>query len=197
MIQEINKNTLIYLNSLLEINLIDKITLCFADTPIFFLPIFLVWSWLYYSYNKKSSLINKENLLLIFYSVVLWLIVNLTIQQIIHIDRPEEALKWVWKLLLDHIPDASFPSDHAVVSVSFLTSLFLAWYKKIWLIFTPFVILMILSRVILWVHWPLDIIVWSFVWILSSFATFKYLVKFKFVNKLNQFIIKIMLYIKL
>ena len=49
---------------------------------------------------------------------------------------------------MSHVPDASFPSDHATVSIAFLTSLFLANYKRIGLIFLPFVIIMNLSRII-------------------------------------------------
>ncbi len=207
MIQEMNKELLIYLNSFLQFNLIQNITLWFADSPIFFLPIFLIWFWVYYTYKKDNTLISeinltknllqKENLIYIFYSALLWIIISLIIQQIIHIDRPETALKWVWTLLLKHLPDASFPSDHATISVAFLTSLFLSWYKKIWYIFLPFVILMLLSRVILWVHWPLDIIAWTIVWLFSSFIIFKYFTKIKFINKINRFIIKLMWFIKL
>lgn len=207
MFQEINKNILISLHSLTEYDIIQTLVLCFADTPIFFLPIFLVSFWIYYTYKKNPTIISeihltknlleKENLIYIFYSVILWILISLWIQQVVHIDRPEEALGWVWQLLLNHIPDASFPSDHATVSVAFLTSLFLAWYKKIWLYFTPFIILMLLSRVILWVHWPFDIIVWGLVWIFSSFVIFKYIVKIKIINTLNRLIIKIMGYIKL
>jgi membrane-associated phospholipid phosphatase len=207
MIQEINKQLLINLNSLLDYSIVEYITLCFADTPIFFLPIFLMWYWIYYSYKKDNTVISeinltknllqKENLIYIFYSVLLWIIISITIQQMIHIQRPETVLEWTGKLLLKHLPDASFPSDHATVSVAFLTSLFLAWYKKIWLIFTPFVILMLLSRVILWVHWPLDIIVWSLVWIFSSYIIFNYITKIKIINKLNRFLIKIMWFLKM
>jgi membrane-associated phospholipid phosphatase len=207
MIQEINKQLLINLNSLLDYSIVEYITLCFADTPIFFLPIFLMWYWIYYSYKKDNTVISeinltknllqKENLIYIFYSVLLWIIISITIQQMIHIQRPETVLEWTGKLLLKHLPDASFPSDHATVSVAFLTSLFLAWYKKIWLIFTPFVILMLLSRVILWVHWPLDIIVWSLVWIFSSCIIFNYITKIKIINKLNRFLIKIMWFLKM
>jgi undecaprenyl-diphosphatase len=207
MIQEINKQLLINLNSLLDYSIVEYITLCFADTPIFFLPIFLMWYWIYYSYKKDNTVISeinltknllqKENLIYIFYSVLLWIIISITIQQMIHIQRPETVLEWTGKLLLKHLPDASFPSDHATVSVAFLTSLFLAWYKKTWLIFTPFVILMLLSRVILWVHWPLDIIVWSLVWIFSSYIIFNYITKIKIINKLNKFLIKIMWFLKM
>jgi len=38
----------------------------------------------------------------------------------VNVDRPEEHLKAGGKLLLDHLPDASFPSDHATVSIAFL-----------------------------------------------------------------------------
>ncbi len=207
MLQEINKELLISLNSLTKYEFIQSIVMIFSDFPIFFLPIFLIWYWIYYSNKKKNlivsilhltkNLIEKENLLYIFYSVVIWILISLTIQQIIHIERPEEALKWVWTLLLKHLPDASFPSDHATVSVAFLTWLFFAWYKKTWLYYAPFVVLMLLSRVILWVHWPFDILAWSFIWFLSSYITFKYVSKIKIVNKLNQFIIKTMWHIKM
>lgn len=207
MIQELNKEILIYLNSLIQYDFIKSFTLCFADTPIFFLPIFLIIFWLYYTYKKSptviseihftKNLLEKENLLFIFYSVVIWISISLWIQQIVNIERPETVLEWVWQLLLKHIPDASFPSDHATVAIAFLTSLFFTWYKKIWYIFAPFVIFMLLSRVILWVHWPLDIIAWAIVWVISSFITFKYLVKCKIINKINQFIIKMMWYVKM
>ena len=207
MLGNINKDLLISLNSLTEYESIQTIVYCFSDIPIFFIPIFLIISWLYYSYNKKTifiseihltkNLLEKENLLYILYSVVIWIFVSLLIQQVIVVDRPEEALKWIWSLILNHIPDASFPSDHATVSVAFLSGLFFAGYKKTWLYFTPFVIIMLLSRVILWVHWPFDILAWAFVWYISSYITFKYLIKFNFINKINQFIIKIMTIIKL
>lgn len=207
MLQEINKELLISLNSLTKYDYIESIVLIFADLPIFFIPIFLITLWIYYSRKKKNKilsflhltkkLLEKENLLYIFYSAVIWIIISLTIQQFIHMDRPETALQWVWKLLLDHLPDASFPSDHATVSVAFLTSLFLAWFKKTWLYYAPFVVLMLLSRIIVWVHWPFDILAWSLVWFFSSFITFKYLSKLIIVNKLNKFIIKIMWYIKM
>lgn len=207
MFQELNKEILISLNSLTEYDFVQKFILLFADTPIFFLPLFLLSMWIYYTYKKSpqveseihftNNLLEKEKLLLIFYSTIIWLSISIIIQQFVVVDRPEEALKWVWLLLLNHLPDASFPSDHATVSVAFLTSLFLAWYKKIWLVFSIFVIAMLLSRVIVGVHWPFDIIVWSLVWIFAAFVTFKYISKMIFIKKINKFIIKTLGHIKL
>jgi hypothetical protein len=103
LIQEINKEVLISLNSLTNYEFIQFITLCFADTPIIFLPVFLVGMWIYYTYKKKDNIISdihliknlleKEKLLSIFYSVIIAISISLLIQQFIHIQRPEEAIK--------------------------------------------------------------------------------------------------------
>ena len=195
MFQNFNENLLIFLNSLNTNPIIESMVGVFADLPIFFLPIFLVSTWLYYNFKKQHS--KKENLLNILYSVILAIIINLMIQQIVIFDRPEESIKWIWKLLLSHVPDASFPSDHASVSFAFLFSLFFAHYKKIWLIFLPFVIIMNLSRIIAWVHWPFDIIWWIMVWFISSFLVMDILKKQKIVKCLNKLIIKLFSYCKL
>lgn len=194
--QELNRQILIYMNSLTEYKFIENFSLCFSDTPIFVLPIFLIIWWLYFTYKQKDT-DRKNDLLLIFYSTVIAVIINLTIQQFITIDRPEKALEWIWKLILNHVPDASFPSDHAAVSISFLTSLFLANYKKFAYVFLIPVVLMNLSRVTLWVHWPFDIVWWLIVWVTSSFIVFKLLKTNKYIIIINNFIIKIMSYIKM
>lgn len=207
MLQEINKEILIWLNYLMNYDIVKAMVSYFVDSPIFFLPLFLFTMWIYYTYSKKTTivselhltknLIEKENLLFIFYSVIIWILINIFIQHFIHIERPEDALKWIWILILNHIPDASFPSDHATVSIAFLTSLVYAWYKKTATVFAPFVIIMIISRVIVWVHWPFDILGWTVIWFISSFITFKYIAKNKTINKINQKIINIMSIFKL
>jgi hypothetical protein len=90
--QEINKELLIYLNSLLQYPIIEKITFVFADIPIFFLPIFLVVVWLYYTYKNKN-VNKKKDLLFIFYSCVIAITINLIIQHFVSIDRPETVLE--------------------------------------------------------------------------------------------------------
>ncbi len=194
--QEINENLLISMNSLMDYKIIEYIAVFFADTPIFFLPIFLVTMWIYHTYKSKNN-DKKKDLLFIFYSAIIWIIFSYIIKSFVSIDRPETVLEWVWKLVLDHIPDASFPSDHATVSVAFLVSLFFAWYKKTWIVFIIPVILMNLSRITVWVHWPIDILMWTIIWWISSIISFKIVKNIKIIDKLNNLIIKLINYIKL
>lgn len=194
--QELNEQILIYLNSLTSNKIIASISSIFADSPIFILPLFLIISWIFFTYKVKDNE-KKKNLLFIFYSTVIAIIINLIIQNLFHFDRPETVLEWAWNLILKHLPDASFPSDHAAVSFSFLSALFLANYKKTaYILIIPFLIMNI-SRVILGVHWPFDVLVWSIIWIISAFISFKLLKKCNIIIKLNDCILKIMNYIKL
>jgi len=201
--QEINKNILQYLSNFSNNKFIWEYIWILADLPMFFLPIFLLWFWLYYRFEKTetnnifNSKDKKEILLLIFYSTILALIISLIIQQFINIERPENHINESAKLLMEHLPDASFPSDHATVSFAFLASLFFAGYKKIWLYFMPFVIIMNISRIVAWVHWPFDILAGAIIWISSSFLMFKYLKEIKLIKVLNKFILNIMKLIKL
>jgi len=197
--QEINKNLLQYLNWLWENTFISNCVNIFVDAPIFIIPVFLLWMWIYYSFSKteKNVLEKKQKLIYIFYGIVFSLIISLIIQQFIQVDRPEEHLKAWAKLLLDHLPDASFPSDHATVSIAFLAGLFFSWYKKYFWIFLLPIVFMDISRIIAWVHWPFDIIAGSIVWIIGSYISINYLSKIKLVKKLNMEIIKLLNYIKL
>ncbi len=194
-LKDFNETWLTLLNSLSKNDVVETLVWIFADAPIFFIPIFLIVTWILVNYKKEHN--EKTVLLFIFYSTVIWVIIALLIQQIIHFDRPENYINGTWKLLLKHIPDASFPSDHATVSFAFLTSLYFANYKKVFYIFLPFAVLMVISRIIAWVHWPLDIIAWIIIWIFASYITFKFIKKLEITQKINKLILKIASFIKL
>jgi undecaprenyl-diphosphatase len=98
---------------------------------------------------------------------------------------------------MNHIPDASFPSDHASVSFAFVTWLWIFGWKKTALWFFPFVLIMNLSRIIAWVHWPFDVIVWAIIWIFSAYMSFSFLTKMKLVKNINSFIMQLLSYIRL
>lgn len=196
--QEINIALFQFINGLSANNIVASVAPILADAPIFFLPTFLLVAWIYYSFkNKQNSSENKQLLLHIFYSAVVAIIISLIIQQFVSIDRPETAIAGAGKLLLEHIPDASFPSDHASVSIAFLTALFLAGYKKTFWYFLPFVVIMNFCRIISGVHWPFDVIAGMFVGIIAGFISLRFLQKIKFVKNINLLIIKLMSYIKL
>lgn len=195
MLQEINEKWLISLNSLSNTPELGKVFWFFADAPILFLPIFLIGTWLYYVI--KDNQMQKKQLLHIFFATILALLINLTIQQFVYFDRPESVLQWVGNLLLSHIPDASFPSDHAAVSIAFATSLFLSGYKKIALIFIPFALFMNISRVISGIHWPFDIIIWMIIGVISWFIVCKYLIKNKLFQNIQNYLLSIANFFKL
>lgn len=194
--QEINIFLFQFLNNLNQYDFIKRIVFVLADLPIFFVPIFLVWAWLYYTY-KESNSIQKEKLMFIFYGCVFGIVSALIIKQFIQLERPETAISNAGKLLLENIPDASFPSDHATVSFAFVMWLFYWWFKKIFWYFLPFVIIMNVFRVIAGVHWPFDIIAGTILGVFSAYIAVKYLPKIKFVKSLNSFIMKLLSSIKL
>ena len=189
---EINIYISACLNDFVITNNLELLVWFFADAPIFFLPTFLIISWIFYTYKINNNS-KKSDLLNIFFSIIIAIIISLLIQQIVDINRPESIIKPI----LEHIPDASFPSDHATVSLAFIAWLFLSWYKKIGYIFGIFVIIMNFSRVAWWVHWFFDIVAWAIIWIFSSIFVFKYLKNTNIIKKINDFIIKMMNYIKL
>ena len=192
--QELNKELLQYLNGFLEYEAIEAMVKIMADGPIFLLPAFLFWGWLYY--NCKKNDLKKKDLLHIFYATVFWIAISLIIQQFVNIERPETVIQWTGKLILDHIPDASFPSDHATVSFAFLAGLWLFWFRKLFYFYLPLCIVMNLSRVIAWVHWPYDIVAWAIVWITSAYIVFKCQSQ-KYIKNLNNCILKIAWFFKL
>jgi len=156
----------------------------FADFPIFFIPVFLLFMWFYWTF--KQNIEKKRELLFIFFSSLLAVVVNIIIQYFIHIQRPETYIKPI----LSHIPDASFPSDHAAVSFAFLFSLYLFGYKKVFWIFLPFVLVMDLSRIAWWVHWFWDILAGIFVWFLSAILIWKFR-NTKFLSTITSLILKL------
>lgn len=195
MIQKWNEQWLIFLNSLADTQQLQMLFWIIADLPIFFLPIFLISMWVYYVIKNKNE--QKKWLLLLFYSTVLALIINIGIQNLVHFDRPESVLQWVWNLILDHIPDASFPSDHTAVSIAFATALFFTGYRKIAYVFFPIACLMNISRIISWVHWPFDVIVWTIVWLLSGYIISVIFKENKYITLLSVNILKLSKFFKL
>jgi hypothetical protein len=86
--ENFNKPVLVYLNSFTDIKIIADIVYIFADAPIFLIPIILITLWIL---NRKNQNI-KNNILFLFYSMIVAILISITIQQFVHMERPEIAL---------------------------------------------------------------------------------------------------------
>ncbi len=195
MIENFNTTWLVFFNNFAQWDFWIEFFAYIADLPIFFLPIFLVFTWLYYVIKNKNE--QKIALLFLLYSTFVALFINIIIQKLVHFDRPETALENSGNLILEHIPDASFPSDHTAVSIAFVTALYLFGFRKIALVFLPFAFAMNISRIVVGVHWPLDVIVGTIIGFLSAIFVYKVVQHFEIIKKLNIQILKIAAFFRL
>lgn len=189
MIENFDKFWLSFFNSLLDSSVKDFVFFM-ADAPIFFLPVFLVSMWLYYTFKSNNPTEKKEELLAVFYGVVSSVLCNKVVQHIVERNRPETFLENKANFTLSHIPDASFPSDHAAVATSFLIWIYLFGYKKTFMVMAPLFLIMLLSRIAWGVHWPTDILAGMTVWAIFA-VTITKCYKKGYLTKLNQLILKL------
>ncbi len=155
-----NQSTSIFLNTFTENSIMRIILPYFSDVTIFIIPIFLISYWIYAIIRWESKI--KEALLMIFYADILAGSITMLIQQFIYVERPLAFLQGRGMYILSHIPDNSFPSDHATIGTAFLVGLFLFGYKKSFYYLLPLFILMFLARIIWGIHYPFDIL-WGIV----------------------------------
>lgn len=182
-----NQNTSLVLNSLTENSIIKLVLPYFADVPIFAIPFFLIGYWILATLQKDDSI--KQKILLIFYSDIFAGIIAILIQQFIYEERPLAFLQGRGMFILSHIPDNSFPSDHATIGTAFLVALYLFGYKKSFYYLLPFFILMFLARVIWGIHYPLDILWGITVGIVAGYIIYK-IKNHPILGNINQLIIR-------
>lgn len=88
---------------------------------------------------------------------ILALIFNLIISHIYFRPRPFVVMPGLVHQLVQHPPDASFPSDHAAGAVAFAVAMgFAGGYWG--LVFDILAVLVCVARVFVGVHWPTDVI---------------------------------------
>ena len=121
-----------------------------AKYLIFIIPVYLIWMF------TKNSRYYKKQSLLAFYSALLGLLINYSISLIYFHPRP--FMVHIGRLLIEHSPDSSFPSDHVTLFLSL--GFYLLSEHKLrlhGLIITAIGFMVGLARIYCGVHWPLDI----------------------------------------
>jgi len=182
MIEEFNIAVFKYINHFAGINpVLDGIAKVIAQ----YLP-FIFILWLLYLWLKRDN--RYKNLALYsVYSAISGLLLNFLIAVFYFHLRP--FMVPVGKLLIQHRPDASFPSDHTtfMLSIAFMLSYFKET-KISGLILLVLGLMGGLARIFCGLHFPMDIIGSLGVGLLSSFII--YLLRSK-LEVLNRFIINL------
>lgn len=153
---------------------ISSIAPILADVFVIIYPIFLILIYLYAIIKKKE--IVKQWALYIFFATFIAVLLNIWIQCFFYKERPIVTLNQIdaWETLLHEIlPVSSFPSDHAVVSMSFAMAALVWWiysrkkfYARSWILLLLVSFVMTSCRVLTLVHWPSDILAGLGLWIL-------------------------------
>lgn len=153
---------------------ISNLAPVFADAFVIIYPVFLIVIYIYAILKKKPLM--KQWALYVFLSTFIAVLINIWIQCFFYKERPIVFFSHVdaWETLLHEIlPVSSFPSDHAVVSMSFAMATLLWWLyskKKVftwsWILLLIVSLVMTSCRILTLVHWPSDIVAWIVLWIL-------------------------------
>lgn len=107
----------------------------FADVFVFVYPIYLVILYVYGMVSKKLE--EKQAALWVFWAAMSSAIFNIIFQIFVVKDRPDVVLDLLYQkkedlILYDYLPEASFPSDHATMSLAIAMATLLRGlrYKK-------------------------------------------------------------------
>lgn len=113
-----------------------------ADAFVFVYPVYLVVLYVRgmlqdYKGSKVQSLDLKESAVWIFVAAMTSTVFNMLVQVFLIKDRPDVVLNLLYQkredlILYDYLPEASFPSDHATMSmtIAVATLLYGLRYKK-------------------------------------------------------------------
>ena len=171
----------------------------FADIFVITYPIFLVMIYIYAIIKKKPII--KQWAFYIFFVTLIAVLINIWIQTFFYKERPIVVLNQVGveeTLLHDILPTSSFPSDHAIVSMTFAMATLLWWlynkkkfFTRSGIIFIIISLMMSVCRILTLVHRPSDIIAWLWLWILIPLVLiirpFRYVILRRLVNPIIRF----------
>lgn len=123
---------------------VDKTFIFFAEYLVaFFVVLFLI------EFRKAKAVYNA------IFSSVSVVVLNILISMVYY--RPRPFVSHNAHLIINHVKDASFPSDHAAISFAFATALFI-YNRKVGVVAYGIAILISISRVFAGLHYMTDII---------------------------------------
>lgn len=141
-----------------------------SDLEVVLVAFVLVGLWLYGVYRKDNQ--PKVDALMILYSIgfafLVYVVLNLGLP-----FRPRPETVSAIRPLVDHLPDNSFPSGHAIFfGASVLAAFF---YTRRWIAWILFVTgaFMVLSRVFAGIHYPGDIFVGTIIGLSGSYIVYR------------------------
>lgn len=130
----------------------DKIVEYLGIGLVYLVPIILIGVWIYSSHTKKAAL-------QMLFSALLPMLANRLFAKFIWFrPRPFMVQSIDIKEVIFHRPDYSFPSDHAALFAALVMAAFLLGFKKLGWWFLGIGLVVVVTRVITGVHYPLDII---------------------------------------
>ncbi|MDD2487365.1 MAG: phosphatase PAP2 family protein [Candidatus Gracilibacteria bacterium] len=165
-----------------------------SDFGVILVVILLIGLWIYGVYKKKD--IFKENALMIFYSIafsfLIYVILNLGLPL-----RPRPETVSAIRPLVDHLPDNSFPSGHAIFAGASIFASYFFSKRCVFSVLVIFSFLMLISRIMVGIHYPTDIFVGLIIGMIGAFFVYKNKDSGIFKKYLLPFPIKIAKFIKL
>ena len=152
MLDQLNINLFLLLNSLANKSAwFDSLAVIVAE----YLPLVFIAVLVYFWFSNKANY--RNNALYAGYAAILGLAMNLLITLIYFHPRP--FMDNLGRVLINHVPETSFPSDHTTLMLSIsITLMLLPNTRKLAIPLTLSGIVGGLARVLCGIHYPFDIL---------------------------------------
>lgn len=152
-------------NSVLQVKIIHIV----SDIEVVLVMLVLISLWLYGVYKKNNQF--KIDALMMLYSIglafLIYIILNLGLPL-----RPRPETVSTIRPLVDHLPDNSFPSGHAIFAGASIFAAFLYTRRCIAGMLLMSGIFMLLSRILAGIHYPGDIFIGSIIGAIGAYIIY-------------------------
>ncbi len=130
---------------------LDHLYVILATWPVYLIPVILLYIWVFFPVFRLNAIRAFGS------GLIAWVGFNTVIGWIWYRPRPALKMVGVHELLL-HQPDKSFPSDHAAFGMAIAATFILSGQKRLGWFLVFWTLLFSIARVIVAVHYPLDIL---------------------------------------